>query len=245
MSYKIEPSKRKLVFPENEHIPDHMPKLPMRGLFCTASGGGKTQVMGALLRNPDFGYKDAFKGNIFLMSSTSALGDPAWDGVTLKEENVWNDYREDIIQELFDDQEAIIKEKGKDKGKCPHILLILDDLITSIPTSRQSSLVKTFTSGRHRLISIWVTTQVVRAIPRGIRLNTTFNVIFRMNNLERQVLAEEQRVDTDTFQRMYEEAITEPYSFLYINNEKPVEEAFYKRFEEQLSLEYINEDGSG
>ncbi len=237
-SYKIVPSKRKLVFPENDNIPDHMPKLPSRGLFICASGGGKTSVIASLLRDEQFGFKQAFRGNIFLMSSTASLHDPAWDGVTLKEENVWDDYREDIIQEIIDDQEAIIKDKGGKDKKVPHVLIVLDDLLTSIPTSRQSSLVKLFTSGRHRLCSIWITTQVARAIPRGIRLNTSFQIIFRVNNLERMVLSEEQQIDSDSFLRLYEEAVSEPYSFLFINNDKQVDERYYKRFEEQLSVEY-------
>lgn len=238
MSYQIVPSKRKLVFPENDNIPDHMPKLPSRGLFIANSGSGKTEVIASLLRNPDFGFKQAFRGNVFLMSGTASLHDPAWDGVTLKEENVWDDYREDIIQEIIDDQEAIIKDKGGKDKKVPHVLLILDDLITAIPTSRQSSLVKLFTSGRHRLISIWITTQVLRAIPRGIRLNTSFQIIFRVNNIERMVLSEEQQIDSDSFLRLYEEAVAEPYSFLFIHNDKQVDGRYYKRFEEQLSVEY-------
>ena len=66
MSYKIKPSDRKLKFIENESIPDHMPKVPSRLLITAPSGSGKTQLMGSLLREDDFGYKDVFKGNVFV-----------------------------------------------------------------------------------------------------------------------------------------------------------------------------------
>lgn len=239
MEYKIKPSSRKLTYVENDLIPEHMPKVPSRILITAPSGSGKTQLMGSLLRDEIYGYKDVFKGNIFVMSSTFSLKDPAWDDVNIKEENVWDDYREDIIEELIEDQENIIKDRGgKDKG-VPHILLILDDLITQIPQSRQSSLVKLFVSGRHRLISIWMTTQSYKHCPKAIRLNTTAQIVFKVNNIERQAMAEENQVDSNLFLNLYEIATEEPYSFLYINNEKPIKERYYKNFEELLSITNI------
>lgn len=239
MAYKIKPPDRKLTFIENNQIPDHMPKVPSRILITAPSNSGKTVLMGSLLREEYFGYKDIFKGNIFVFSTTFSLQDPAWDGVNIKKENVWDDYREDVIAEIIQDQETLIKEKGgKDKG-VPHVLIILDDMITQIPMSRQSSLVKLFVSGRHRLISVWMTTQSYRHCPKAIRLNTSAQIILRVNNIERQAMAEENQVDSDTFLQLYETATEENYSFLFINNEKPLNERYYKKFEELLSVTNI------
>lgn len=236
MSYKVIPSNRKITYSENESIPDHMPKVPMRLLITAPSNSGKTVIMGSLLREEYFGYKDIFKGNVFVFSTTFSLSDPAWDGCQIKKENVWDDWREDIIQEIMDDQEMIIKEKGKEKT--PMVLIILDDLITQIPQSRQSSLVKLFISGRHRLISIWMTTQSYKHTPKAIRLNTSSQIVLKVNNIERMAMAEEQQIDVNTFLNFYETATEEAYSFLYINGEKPINERYYTRFENLLSLEY-------
>lgn len=105
--------------------------------------------------------------------------------------------------------------------------------------SRQSSLVKLFVSGRHRLISVWMTTQSYRHCPKAIRLNTSAQIILRVNNIERQAMAEENQVDSDTFLQLYETATEENYSFLFINNEKPLNERYYKKFEELLSVTNI------
>ena len=234
--FKIVASKRKIEFKENEMINQHMMKVPNRLLITAPSNSGKTQLMGSLLREDYFGYKDIYKGNIFIFSSTFNLNDPAFDGVRIKKENVFDDYDELAIKEILDDQETIIKEKGKEKT--PHCLIILDDLITQIPQGRQSSLVKLFVSGRHRLCSIWMTTQAYRHVPKAIRLNTSGQIIFRVNNIERQAMSEEQQIDSDSFLKLYEESTQEPYSFLYINNEKQIEERYYKRFEELLSIQY-------
>ena len=64
-------------------------------------------------------------------------------------------------------------------------------------------------------------------------------LIWRCNNKEQAAIAEEQGgVNTDDFISMLEYATKEPYSFLYINNQKAnVNERYYKNFEEQLSIE--------
>ena len=81
-----------------------------------------------------------------------------------------------------------------------------------------------------------MTTQSYRHCPKAVILNTTGQIVFRVNNIERQAMAEENQVDSDTFLNLYEIATEEPYSFLYINNEKPINERYYQRFENLLSI---------
>ena len=238
MSYKIIPSKREQKYVENDLIPDHMPKVPFRMLCVASSQSGKTQTVGSLLRQDEFKYNKIFSGNIFLMSSTASLDDPAFDQVNLKKENVFDHYDEGVIAEIVQDQEDLIKDRKKEGA--PHVLLIIDDLLCELPQSRQSSLINLFLSGRHRKISIIICSQIFRGcIPKGVRLNTTSMLIWRCNNKEQAAIAEEQGgVNTDDFISMLEYATKEPYSFLYINNQKAnVNERYYKNFEEQLSIE--------
>ena len=118
------PSKREQKYPENDWIPNHLPKLPFRMLCIACSQSGKMQTAGALLRQDEFMYNKIFKGNVFLMSSTALLDDPAFDQVNLKKENVFDHYDEGVIAEIIADQEAIIKERKKEGT--PHCLLIID-----------------------------------------------------------------------------------------------------------------------
>jgi hypothetical protein len=228
---------KELRFKENERIPDHMMKLPFRLLVCAPSHSGKTLVVSNLLVNPSFGYKQGFGSNIFWMSPTASLGDPSMHGVDIPEQNMFNEYRPDVLNEILDDQEKLIARYGKESGKVPHVLVVLDDLVTSIPTRRQNELVNIFLSGRHRLVSIMVCTQVLRLVPSAIRLNASHFITFKVNNLERGKMAEEQSIDIDDFTRLYKEATKEPYSFLYVNLTKIVKERYYKRFETLLTVE--------
>jgi len=238
MSYKIIPSKRKLHFRENDLIPDHMPQLPMRGLFIASSGSGKTECIANMLKNEAFGYKTAFKSNIFLFSSTASLSDPAWDGVNIREENTFSTYRPDIIKEIVDDNETIIKKNGGDKTKAPQVLILIDDLVCDLPSSKSSELVNLYLSSRHRCISVIVLSQVFRScIPKGIRLNCSFFCIWSVNDMEANSIAEEQGgIKKNDFLDILEEATKERYDFLYINSPKPVNERFYRNFEELLEI---------
>tara|TARA_B100001094_G_scaffold216533_1_gene210646 strand:+ start:1842 stop:2564 length:723 start_codon:yes stop_codon:yes gene_type:complete len=238
MSYKIIPSTRKLHFKENDIIPDHMPQLPMRGLFIAASGSGKTECVANMLKNEAFGYKQAFRSNIFLFSSTASLSDPAWDGVNIREENVFNTYRADIINEIVADNEVIIKKNDGKKTKCPHVLILIDDLVCDIPTSKQSELINLYLSSRHRCISVMILSQVFRScIPKGIRLNCSFFCIWAVNDMEANSIAEEQgQIKKNDFLNILEEATKERYDFLFINLSKPVPERFYRNFEELLEI---------
>lgn len=84
-----------------------------------------------------------------------------------------------------------------------------------------------------------MTTQSYKHCPKAIRLNTTAQIVFKVNNIERQAMAEENQVDSNLFLNLYEIATEEPYNFLYINNEKPIKERYYKNFEELLSITNI------
>ena len=64
-------------------------------------------------------------------------------------------------------------------------------------------------------------------------------MIFRCNNKEKAQIGEEQVVDLPVFFAVYEIATKEPFSFLYIDNSKPVRERFYVKFEERILLDEV------
>jgi len=231
--YQIEPLIK--IEPDKSHIPEFLPAAPFRMLFVAPSNSGKSLIIGNLLSKPEFGMKQTFKSNIWMFSPTYESGDPSYHGVDIKKENIYNNYDESAINAILNEQRSIIAKRGKKRS--PHLLFVLDDLITAIPQSRQSSLVTLFFSGRHAKISLIVTSQTAKSIPKPIRLNASAMVILRVNNIEVKALAEEQQVDTHVFEEMYRTATAEPYSFLYINLTKPISERYYERFNHRLEVE--------
>ena len=231
--YQIEPLVK--IEPDKSHIPDFLPAAPFRMLFIAPSNSGKSLIIGNLLSKPEFGLKQTFKSNIWMFSPTYESGDPSYHGVAIKKENIYNTYDEGAINAILNEQRSIIAKRGKKRS--PSLLFIMDDLITAIPQSRHSQLVTLFFSGRHAKISLIVTSQTAKSIPKPIRLNASAMIILRVNNIEVKALAEEQQVDTDVFEHMYKTATAEPYSFLYVNLTKPIPERYYERFDHRLEVE--------
>ena len=231
--YQIEPLIK--LEPDKSHIPDFLPAAPFRMLFVAPSNSGKSLIIGNLLSKPEFGLKQTFKSNIWMFSPTYENGDPSYHGVNIKKENIYNSYDENAINAILNEQRSIIAKRGKKRS--PHLLFVLDDLITAIPQSRHSQLVTLFFSGRHVKVSLIVTSQTAKSIPKPIRLNASAMIILRVNNIEVKALAEEQQVDIDIFEEMYRTATAEPYSFLFINLTKPISERYYERFDHRLEIE--------
>ena len=164
----------------------------------------------------------------FMFSPTFGLDDPSWHGVNFSE--VFDTYDEEAIEGILNDQRRIIAKKGKAKTK--NVLFVFDDMLTALPQARQSSLVSLAFHGRHLKISFIITCQAYRACPRPIRVNASHFIILRVNRLEEQAIAEEQPINN--FDSVYNRAVSEPWSFLYINMTVPIHERYWIRFDEQI-----------
>lgn len=114
------------------------------------------------------------------------------------------------------------------------VLIILDDMITSEKAinKKTNSLLKTlFYQGRHYKVSLIITSQKLKDIPVGMRLNSTHLVCFNLkNNKEENGLFSENEY-IDNLPHIYKVATSEKYNFLYIN--KILNKA-YHNFEKEL-----------
>ncbi|CAE7856763.1 unnamed protein product, partial [Symbiodinium microadriaticum] len=93
--------------------------------------------------------------------------------------------------------------------------------------------------GRHFQISTWVSTQKLRLISNAVRVNAQFFMVWRLRNqLEKDSLLEELTalLSKKRLEAMYEEAVREPYSFLYIYLLKPRDEMFHLRFDKRFQI---------
>ena len=215
-------------------IPKHMPQPPFRSLYIAPSFSGKTLAIGNLLTNPHFGYGELFGKNIFIFSPTITLGDPSLYGVNIPEENIFEDYDEAIIEEIMKEQSEIIEDKKFQKKKAPHILIILDDVITSIGDAKRDTLKRGFFSFRHWKISCILTSQQFNQVPRGIRLNASNIFVFTVNNSEVKRIADEQAIDQNLFTQIYEQATEEPFAFLHINMKASIKEKYLQNYDPMI-----------
>ena len=149
-------------------------------------------------------------------------------------ENVYEAYSEDIIQDLID------SVKDKDKHERSMKLVILDDVIGSIP--KYNSLVYNLTSkARHWSISMIISTQNLRELPPVCRNNTTNWAFFRSGNLkEIEKMMEEMGSlgSKDNCYALYQSCVEEPHKFMYVDADFNV----FKCFTEHVWSKYT-EDG--
>ena len=149
-------------------------------------------------------------------------------------ENVYEAYAETIIQELIDS----VKDKKKHERSMK--LIILDDVIGSIP--KYNSLVYNLTSkARHWSISMIISTQNLRELPPVCRNNTTNWAFFRSGNLkEVEKMMEEMGSlgSKENCYNLYSACVEEPHKFMYVDADFNV----YKCFTEHVWSKYT-EDG--
>ena len=114
------------------------------------------------------------------------------------------------------------------------VLIILDDMITSEKAinKKTNNLLKTvFYQGTHYKVSLILTSQKLKDIPLGMRLNCTHLICFisKSNKEENGLFSENEY--TDNISQLYKTATSEKYNVLYIN--KGLNKA-YHNFEKEL-----------
>jgi len=149
-------------------------------------------------------------------------------------DRVYEAYDESIIQGLID------SVKDKDRSERSMKLIILDDVIGSIP--KYNSLVYNLTSkARHWSISMIISTQNLRELPPVCRNNTTNWAFFRSGNLKEigKMMEEMGSLGSpDNCYELYKTCVEEPHKFMYVDNKFNV----YKCFTEHIWSKYT-EDG--
>lgn len=207
-----------------------LPEPVFRMAIVSPSGAGKSVLLSNIISNPSFPYRELFKKNIFLFSSTFHLEDPSFAmSDNILKRNVFSSLDLATLQEIVNDQNGIIQSYGKPKA--PHVLLIFDDVAHQIDYRATQYLKSLFFSGRHSKISIIFLTQSYRSLPRPVRINTTELIFFQINNTsEREVIADEMPVDKHLFYAILDNATEEPFSFLVVFNRNPMHRRFEKRF---------------
>ncbi len=246
---KIQPIKLKEFETKQSKYP-MVGKLPTRAVLCGPSGAGK----GVLLSNMILDiYRDCFS-RIYIFSPSINV-DYTWQPVKeyiekvmkvkeSEEEQLYFDhYNQEYLQNIIDTQHKVIDYmKKQGRTKLYQILIIIDDFADDPSFVRSSKLLHSlYTRGRHNQISTITSTQKFNAISPIIRVNMTELYVFRLRSVkDLEAFIEEVSAvaDKKTLLEIYNMAVSEPFSFLYIRlNSKSKNDMFYIRFDKKIMLE--------
>ncbi len=227
--------------------------LPMRWILAGPSGAGK----GVTMQNMILKHFRGCWEQIYIFSPTAVLDKSTWFPVRkhLQEDLGINLEKEPAFFEEWDDgatldrlvkkhSEVVRKQKERGDKQIFGALFCIDDWGDRADVMHKASgsvIGRLFLSGRHHGCSVQLGVQKATLVSTVCRVNATGLLCFKIRNqkeyesIESEVTA---LVDKYTFREIWEEATSEPFSFLFIRlNAKSLNETFMKRFEHHFTFE--------
>ena len=144
------------------------------------------------------------------------------------------------LEQVINTQKKVIDYQKEQKHKDLYqILIVIDDFADDTNFTRKSQLLhQLYIRGRHYMISTITSTQVFKAISPIVRKNVTHLFVYRLRNYgDLEGIIEELSAiyDKKTLLQLYHEAVSEDYSFLYVNlMQKRKERMFMQNFTKYL-----------
>lgn len=205
------------------------------GLIIAKKGQGKSSLILSLLMTSKkkHGLLKAFD-RIYLISPTASKDDKM---DSLRDEcemqgTFYPEFDNDIMGEILEDLEGYNEAWAASKKKRkPHILVIFDDCLASLPknTKRGQHFNKFMTCNRHLNASVLITTQRLNELSPLVRSQADIIMYFHSDNKQENQILE----DTWNVSKAHlAEATREPHSFLtisYLGGGKP---KYYHKFDE-------------
>ena len=200
------------------YIPDH----PYRVLIIGGSGSGKTNTLLNLINE----QKDIDK--IYLYAKD--LSESKYEYLIRNCENAGikhlNDSKSFIeCSDTMNDFYANIDNYNPKRKR--KILIVFDDVIADIMTNKkfQSVTKELFIRCRKINIALVFITQSYFSVPKDVRLNSTHNLIIKINNkrgLKNIAINHSADIDYKDFIKIYRECLNEPYYLFTINTTLPL-----------------------
>ena len=228
--------------------------LPCRFIFSGRSGCGKTNALVNLLT------RDRLFGKCFdriYIFSPNAFADHAWEPVrdyikhVLKvpdtEQCFFDTWDETVMQQLIDEHGTIVqRQKRRGDKTLASAAFVVDDYADDprITHSASNPIASLAIKGRHKNCSLFLLSQKLHAIAPVVRVNATGLLLWRCTSLKEYVSAAEEfsgAVDKDVFKAIYDMAVKDEYSFLFLKpTARSVKDMFWLRFEKRF---VIHDDG--
>ena len=243
---KITPIQLKEYNCKQSKYSDVVPKLPMRSMLVGPSGGGKTVLLTNMILDI---YRDCFS-RVYVWSPSINV-DSTWKPVKEyiqnhikpndREKCYFDSYEPSELEQVIKTQQKVIDYQKEQKHKDLYqILIVIDDFADDTNFTRKSTLLhQLYIRGRHYMISTITSTQVYKQISPIVRKNMTHLFIYRLRNYgDLESIVEELSAiyDKKTLLQIYHEAVSEDYSFLYVNlMQKDKSKMFMIRFDHYLN----------
>ena len=216
-----------------------LPKLPASYLIIGRSGSGKSTNVANLLTSPQLlgGYF-----NYIVVFSDVACDDVLKHALKLPDENYicGEDFTEEKVNSVMKSMEKKIKEDGIEKvGSEFKVAVIFDDVLSRQRLLKSDIMRKAFTANRHFLVSVFILSQYLKAIPPTIRQNCSGIVFYPSSLMEVEKLADENTPPNHTkkqFIQLVQHATSERHSFLFINRKAEAAEQLRKGYDVVLTM---------
>ena len=193
-----------------------LPGIPHTALFVGRTRSGKTTTAVQMYSSRKFPFKAAFGNgrNIWLLSPTHHVQEELWNRLNIPLHQRFNDYDENVLQ-------GVIKRAEDDvaRPRRPR-LIIMDDVVATLPQRRQNNLIRILTYGRHLNISCAVLVQRWSSgLSHTSKTNFTQYFLWPQNQSERRSIYEQIAGDIprELFDRMCKQVWSKKYAFLNVD----------------------------
>lgn len=214
-----------------------LPKLPASYLVVGRSGSGKSTVLYNLLTSKEL-LGEVFN-YIFVFSDVHT--DDILKKLELPDENYIHDFDESTVEGILKKIENKIDDQGMEVvAKDMKIAFIFDDILNRQKFLKSDIMRKLASANRHYLVSWFILTQYIRAIPPVIRQNASAIIFFPGSLAEVEKLAEENcepMMTKKEFIEIVQHATNDKHSFLFINRKSENGQRLRKGFDTVVGLE--------
>lgn len=158
----------------------------------------------------------------YLFSMTSDLQPDLYDFIP--ESNVYNSFNEDKLEEIWSIQEKLITALRAAKAPdsdMPHILIILDDVISDTRVKKSEILNRLFVAGRHLKFAVIAISQTFTGFGPTLRVNCDVSVAFYLDSQDNREAFAKQYLSTKNKNlgiMIFERITKEPYQCIVCLN---------------------------
>lgn len=230
--------KRKPVPQPRGAIRNIIPEQPCAMAYVGLSKSGKSTLLANTLT--DSQLLGNYFHTIVIFSPTADADTTITEKLKLPKENIIVNFNEEHLLKVIDAQRKLIKKQGYNKvAKTNRMLFIFDDCIAHQKFLKSNTMIDLTATVRHLLISVCFLIQSYKMIARPCRINLRGIAFFESNRNESDILIEEEShpsLKTRDFRKLLHYANNAPYSFLFINKDRPFNERYLKKYEEVLRI---------